>query len=114
MRYCRYRRCKRPFWPAKHYFYYCSWDCCVADLGANYQRDDRGHQRERDTHYDRGWHDAWRSKPLPTETMPPYIWRVLAVLVHPDRWQQESGLLSLSHQAMVWLNTHRPADMERN
>jgi hypothetical protein len=102
MRHCRYWRCKRQFWPAKSYFSYCSWDCRVADVGPDYQRDDRGHQRERDT------------QPPLTETMPPDIWRALVMLVHPDRWQQEPRLLSLSHRAMVWLNTHRPSDPERN
>jgi hypothetical protein len=103
MRRCRYRNCRKPFTPEKDFYYYCSWDCRVADVGPHYERDYRGDQR-----YDRGWHDAWRAKPPPTETMPPHIWRALAVLVHPDRWQQEPGLLALSHEAMVWLNAHRP------
>jgi hypothetical protein len=114
MRRCRYWRCRKSFFPEKHFYFYCSWDCRVADVGADYGRDNRGYQRSSDERYDRGWNDAWRSKPPPTETMPPHIWRALAVLVHPDRWQQEPGLLALSHEAMVWLNTHRPSDPERN
>jgi hypothetical protein len=111
MRRCRYRLCGQYFMPAKPNYWFCCWEHCQAHYA---QHDYRGHQRERDTHYDRGWHDAWRSKPSPIETIPPHIWRALVVLVHPDRWQQEPRLSALSHEAMVWLNTHKPVDPERN
>jgi hypothetical protein len=111
---CRYYKYRQSFFPEKPFYSYCCWDCRVADIGPHYERDYRGHQRERDTHYDRGWNDAWRSKPPGQPEMPPHIWRALAVLVHPDPWQQEPGLLALSHEATVWLNTHRTSEAERN
>lgn len=86
----------------------------MADVGPNYERDYRGYQRSHDQHYDRGYWDGTRAQPIDRPTMPPHIWKALVVLVHPDRWQQEPGLLTLSHEAMVWLNTHRPVDAERN
>jgi hypothetical protein len=55
MRYCRYGQCKRPFWPEKSYFYYCSGDCRVADMGADYQGDDRRYQRNSDERYGCGF-----------------------------------------------------------
>jgi hypothetical protein len=112
MRRCRYRDCRQPFEPLKPHYYYCSWGCRVADVGPDYERDYRGYQRSREQHYNRGFWDGSRARPV--VMMPPHIWRVLAVLVHPDRWQQEPRLLSLSHEAMVWLNTHRPSEVERN
>jgi hypothetical protein len=96
MRQCRYRLCGQPFTPAKPNHWFCCWAHCTAYYR---DRDGRGDQRRRDQ---------------VIEIMPPHIWRALAVLVHPDRWQQEPGLLALSHEAMVWLNTHRPVDAERS
>jgi hypothetical protein len=110
MRQCRNPRCHETFVPKKRYHYWCSWDCRVADVGNDY----RGYQREREQQYDRGFWDGTRARPSATTTMPPHIWKALAVLAHPDRWQTEPGLLDLSHEAMVWLNTHRPLDHERN
>jgi hypothetical protein len=96
MRRCRYRLCGHPFTPAKPNHWFCCWAHCEA------------HYREHDSRGDQ------RSRKQLIGIMPPHIWRALAVLVHPDRWQQEPGLLALSHEAMVWLNTHRPSGTERN
>jgi hypothetical protein len=47
--------------------------------------------------------------------MPPHIWKALAVLVHPDHWDNApDGIRELSHEAMVWLLAHRPSEAERN
>jgi hypothetical protein len=111
MRRCRYRLCGQPFTPAKPYHWFCCWAHCEAHYR---DRESRGDQRSRKQSYDRGWNDAGRSKPPTTTMMPPHIWRALAVLVHPDRWQQAPGLLALSHEATVWLNAHRPSNTERS
>ena len=111
MRRCRYRLCGQPFRPPKPNYWFCCWAHCVAHYR---DHDSRGYQHSREQSYDRGWNNAWWSGPPPTTMMPPHIWRALAVLVHPDRSQQEPGLLALSHEAMVWLNTHRPSGIERN
>jgi hypothetical protein len=111
MRRCRYRPCGEIFTPLKPNYYFCCWEHRQAHYESN---DYRGYQRSSDQSYDRGYWDGTRGKPSAGPAMPPHIWKALAVLVHPDRWQREPGLLSLSHEAMVWLNTHRPADPERN
>jgi len=92
VRRCRYWRCKRPFWPRKPNFHYCTWDCRVADVGADYARDYRGHQVR-----------------LADIDILPGIWKALVVLVHPDRWQGTPALLPIAHEAMVWLLEHRPS-----
>ncbi len=107
MRRCRY--CGWEFQPAKSFYYYCTWECRVADVGPNYERDYRGHQRERDTHYDRGYNDGVRSGPMNT-TIPPGIWKAAIQLVHPDRWADNPSLAALAHEVTIWLNQHRPQE----
>jgi hypothetical protein len=107
-RYCRWRECGRVFTPEKAYHYYCCWQHRVADVGPDYGRDDRGHQRSRDQSDDRGFGDGTRARP-PAVEIPPQIWQALAALVHPDRWQGTPALLPIAHEAMVWLLAHRPA-----
>jgi hypothetical protein len=106
MRQCRNPQYGQVFAPLKPFYVYCSWACRVAHVGAH-DEDRRGWQRERHQAYDRGYWDGLRGRPMPAG-IPPHIWKALAVLVHPDRWQQQPGLLALSHEAMVWLNTHKP------
>jgi hypothetical protein len=65
MRQRRYHKCRKLFEPEKHFYFYYSGDCRVADVGPHYKHDYRGYQRERATHYDHGWNDAWRSRPPP-------------------------------------------------
>jgi hypothetical protein len=115
MRRCRFYKCRKSFFPEKCFYFYCSWECRVADVGPNYEHDYRGHQRSRDEHYDRGFWDGTRAKPPGQPEMPPHIWKALAVLVHPDRWDNAPvGINELSHEAMIWLLDHRPLDAERN
>jgi hypothetical protein len=105
MRRCRH--CRQEFEPTKPYYYYCSWPCRVADVGPNYEGDARGHQRSYDNAYDRGFNDGLRSGPM-NPGIPAHIWKVLACLVHPDRWEDAPALKTIAHEAMVWLNAHRP------
>jgi hypothetical protein len=109
MRRCRYWKCRQPFTPQKDYYYYCSWDCRVADVGPNYERDSRGYQRDRDTHYDRGWNDAWRFRTASID-IPPGIWKGLLLFCHPDKWQGEPGLVTLATEVTRWLLEHRPPE----
>jgi hypothetical protein len=108
MRYCRYWRCKRSFWPEKRHYYYCSWDCRVADVGVDYERDYRGHQRSRDEHYDRGYWDGVRSQPVGPD-MPPAVWKGLILLCHPDKYAQEPRLQAVADEVTRWLLMHRPS-----
>jgi hypothetical protein len=73
VRCCRYWRCKRPFWPEKRHYYYCSWDCRVADVGVDYARDYRGYQRDHDTHYDGGFWDGARVRPADVDIPPRHL-----------------------------------------
>jgi hypothetical protein len=109
MRRCRYSNCRKSFEPEKHYHFYCSWECRVADVGADYQRDYRGYQRSGDQQYDRGFWDGARTKP-PGLEIPPHIWKAAIVLVHPDRWQGEPSMQTLAHEVTVWLLEHRPVN----
>jgi hypothetical protein len=108
MRWCRYWKCRQEFSPPKPNYYFCSWQCHQAHYAEN---DYRGYRRSSDQSYDRGYWDGIRSGPM-NSTIPPHIWKALAVLVHPDRWQDAPALLAIAHEAMVWLNQHRPP--ERN
>ena len=108
VRRCRYWRCKRPFLPPKPHFYYCTWECRVADVGAGYARDYRGYQRDRDTHYDRGFWDGARARPADID-IPSGIWKGLIRLCHPDRYAQEPGLQALAGEVTRWLIEHRPS-----
>jgi hypothetical protein len=110
MRRCRYHKCRKSFYPEKDFYYYCSWGCLVADVGPNYERDYRGHQRERDRHYDRGWHDAWQSRRLTEPTIPTGIWKGLLLFSHPDKHEQEPGLKTLAEEVTRWLLEHRPVE----
>jgi hypothetical protein len=105
MRRCRH--CQEWFEPEKLYYWYCSWDCRVADVGSDYQRDYRGHQRARDNTYDRGFWDGMRSGPM-NSTIPPGIWKGLLLFCHPDKWQGEPGLVTLATEVTRWLLEHRP------
>jgi hypothetical protein len=80
----------------------------VAHVGEAHE-DRRGWQRERRDQYDRGYLDGLRAQPARLG-IPPAIWKALATLVHPDRWQGTPALLASAHDAMVWLNQHRPPD----
>jgi hypothetical protein len=105
MRRCRYHSCRKLFEPAKHFYYYCSWDCRVADVGADYQR-------HRDQSYDRGYHDAWQAK-TPGSEIPHGIWRGMILLCHPDKYEQEPGLKTLAGEITRWLLEHRPGEKPR-
>lgn len=96
MRDCRY--CRQPFEPAKPYYYYCTWECRVAHVGPDYERDGRGRD-QRD--------DGGRARPM-APRIPPHIYKAAIVLVHPDRWQDTPSLAALAHEVTVWLNQHRP------
>jgi hypothetical protein len=108
MRHCRNPECQQSFEPAKDFYVYCSWECRVAHVGEHYD-DRRGWQQERNQSYDRGFWDGTRATP-PEVEIPPQIWKALAVLVHPDRWQETPALLPIAHEAMVWLLEHRPTN----
>ena len=112
MRQCRYRACRRAFVPAKPHY----WFCCFEHRQLHGAENDyRGYRRSGDQSYDRGWNDAYRSKPPGQPAMPPGIWKVLAVLVHPDRGDRApDGIKQLSHEAMIWLLDHRPSEVERS
>jgi hypothetical protein len=101
---CRWRECRQEFSLPKPNYYF----CCYEHLELHYaQHDYRGYSRSHGHQYDRGYHEGFRGQPRP-EPIPPHIWKALAVLVHPDRWQESPALLMIAHEAMVWLNTHRP------
>jgi hypothetical protein len=100
MRRCRNRHCGREFWPPKPNYYFCCWSCYEVYWAEG------GHEHRR-------YWDGFRSRSQPKpELIPPHIWKALAVLVHPDRWQGTPALLSIAHEAMVWLNRHRPTSQE--
>src|SRR5262245_22424965 len=103
MRRCRYQGCRRELFPPKANYYFCSWACHpthMAEPGHDY----RHYQRSRDQSYDRAFRDGARPRPS-DQDMPPHIWKALAVLAHPDKWQDApEGLKELSHEAMIWLN----------
>jgi hypothetical protein len=109
MRRCRYSNCRRSFEPEKHFYFYCSWECRVADVGPHYERDYRGYQRSGDQRYDCGFWDGARARPTEPE-IPPHIWKAAIVLVHPDRWHGEPSMQTLAHEVTVWLLEHRPAN----
>jgi hypothetical protein len=113
MRRCRYHNCRKPFEPEKDFYYYCSWDCRVADVGPHYERDYRGRQRSSDESYDRGYWDGARGRPTAQE-IPPAIWKGMVLFCHPDRWQTEPGLAALAHEVTIWLLTHRPMEASRH
>jgi hypothetical protein len=116
MRSCR--RCGRLFEPAKPYYYWCSMPCRKADYlkggeAQAYTAADVG--RAFDRGFDRGYAAGLaegqrrvRAARVAPAMLPLDTWKKLAVLIHPDRWQQEPGLLSMSHEAMIWLNAHKP------
>jgi hypothetical protein len=106
MRRCRYRQCGQVFWPEKSNYYFCSWACHQAHY-AEPGNDYRGYQRSRDEHYDRGFWDGARARPAELE-IPLGIWRGLLRLAHPDKWQGEPELVSLSTEVTRWLLEHRP------
>jgi hypothetical protein len=115
MRRCRYHKCRKSFHPEKDFYYYCSWDCRVAAVGPNYEHDYRGHQRRRDQQYDHGFWDGTQARPSAHPEIPTRIWKALAILSHPDHWDNApAGIKELSHEAMIWLLDHRPSDAERN
>jgi hypothetical protein len=112
MRRCRYRPCRAEFYPRKANYYFCSWECHQAHYASNNYR---GYRQGSNQSYDRGYSDVWRARTATTQTIPPHIWKALAVLVHPDKWQDApAGIKELSHEAMVWLNTYKPVGAERN
>jgi hypothetical protein len=108
MRRCRNPGCGQYFTPQKDFYVYCCWQCRVAHVGEHYE-DRRGWQRERDNAYDRGYRDGLRAGPM-NHSVPPGIWKALASLAHPDKWQDSPAMLALCHEAMIWLNQHRPKD----
>jgi hypothetical protein len=107
MRRCRYSNCRKLFNPEKDFYYYCCWDCRVADVGADYQHDYRGYQRSGDQRYDRGFWDGTRAGPSEPE-IPQGIWRGMLLFCHPDKWQGEPGLVALAGEITRWLIEHRP------
>jgi hypothetical protein len=114
MRRCRYSLCRKPFQPEKHFHFYCSWECRVADVGAHYEK--RAYDRQvRDHSYDQGYWAGARAQSSADPILPPHLWKAFAVLVHPDRWGDvPEGIKALSHKRMVWLNAHKPEGAERN
>jgi hypothetical protein len=110
---CRYHKCRQPFTPEKDFYYYCSWDCRVADVGSEYQRDFRGYQHSGDQHYDRGFWAGTRAQPSGLE-IPQGIWKGLVLFSHPDKWQGEPGLATLAHEVTLWLLAHRPDEARRH
>jgi hypothetical protein len=110
LRRCRYRPCGEFFQPAKPSYWFCRWD---HHQRHHVQHDYRGYARSDGQSYDRGDHDGARVRPSYASAMPPQLWKAFAVLVHPDRWQHEPGLLALSHEAMIWLNAHKPVSADR-
>jgi hypothetical protein len=112
MRRCRYRSCRREFFPPKPNYYFCSWSCHQAHFAGN---DYRGYRRRSDESYDRGFWDGTRARPSAEIVLPAHLWKAFAVLIHPDRWGDASdGIKALSHECMVWLNAHKPEGAERN
>jgi hypothetical protein len=108
-RWCRYSNCRQPFTPEKDFYYYCSWDCRVADVGPNYARDYRGSQRNGDQRYDRGYWDGTRARPSASAPeIPQGIWRGMVLFCHPDKWESEPGLMTLATEVTRWLLDHRP------
>jgi hypothetical protein len=75
--------------------------------------DPHGWQRSRSHSYDAGFADGLRAAPRQTP-MSARVWKAMLVLVHPDRWQGTPSLEGLAHEAMVWLNQHRPPDDPRH
>jgi hypothetical protein len=112
MRRCRYRQCGQSFWPKQPHYYFCSWACHQAHY-ADDRNDYRGHQRSRDSAYDRGYTDGLRSGPMNTAIIPAHIWRGLLLFSHPDKWQGEPGLLTLANDVTRWLLQHRPREEKR-
>jgi hypothetical protein len=111
MRRCRNPSCGHSFTPVKPYFYYCCWACRLAHVGEGHE-DRRGWQRERNAQYDRGFWDGNRAQPERLD-IPPAIWKGLMRLSHPDKWQDEPGLLTLATDVTRWLLEHRPQEPER-
>jgi len=113
IRRCRYRPCGKTFQPEKHFYCYCSWDCRIADVG-EFDEKRSYDQQGSDRSYDRGFWDGARARPSADVVLPAHLWKAFAVLVHPDRWgDAPDGIKALSHECMVWLNTHNPAGIER-
>jgi hypothetical protein len=111
MRRCRYRACRREFWPPKPNYWFCSWEHHQLHHAAN---DSRGYSRQHDQSYDRGFWDGARAKPSEPSEMPVGIWKGLLLFSHPDKWQREPGLLALAGEVTRWLLDHRPSTPERN
>jgi hypothetical protein len=112
MRRCRYHNCRQPFEPEKDFYYYCSWDCRVADVGPHYERDYRGYQRSGDQRYDRGYWDGMNAGPAGPE-IPQGIWKGMMLFCHPDKWASEPGLVALAAEITRWLLDHRPRGPSR-
>jgi hypothetical protein len=113
MRRCRYRLCRKPFSPEKDFYYYCSWDCRVADVGAHYEKrtyDRQGQGRS----YDQGYWARTRARPATDLGIPKGIWKGMLLLCHPDKYAQEPGLQTLANEITRWLINHRPFEAERN
>jgi hypothetical protein len=111
MRRCRYHKCRKSFYPEKDFYCYCSWGCRVADVGPHYERDYRGRQRSYEQSYDRGYHDAWWAPP-PGPEIPHGIWKGLMLFCHPDKWQDNPGLVTLATEVTRWLLEHRPREKQ--
>jgi hypothetical protein len=103
LRRCRYRPCGEFFQPAKPSYWFCCWDHRQLHYA---QHDYRGYGRQHEQSYG-------RASPSSPGAMPPQLWKAFAVLVHPDRWQHEPGYLALCHEAMIWLNAHKPLSADR-
>jgi hypothetical protein len=117
MRACR--RCGTAFQPAKPFYFWCSLVCRKADYleaqAEPYSASDVG--RAFDKGYDRGYaaglaEGQRQTRPIGSkgqarEPLPLDLWRQLAHLAHPDRFQG-SPLEPIAHEVMVWLNQHRP------
>jgi hypothetical protein len=108
MRRCRNPQCGAVFTPVKDFYVYCCWPCHVAHVGEDHARHHRGYQRSQDQCYDRGFWDGARVRP-PMIDIPPCLWKGMLLLVHPDKWQCEPGLLTLATEVTRWLLAHRPA-----
>ncbi len=106
MRRCRNPGCNQYFEPQKNFYAYCCWQCRVEHVGEHYE-DGRGWQRERNEQYDRGFWAGARARPAELD-IPPGIWKGLLLFSHPDKWQGEPELVTLSTEVTRWLLAHRP------